>query len=252
MKQSLLNLLIATGILYIPALPGYAVSVEKPLIRQAVIDHVRTQVGRQVGLSGSETVHVNIRRVPGGELTFPKTARSEDIVIDVTSALEDYYSERGIARVTVKSRATGRRRSIGVPFTVDIRKPVWVVQSPVPASTPLSEADFTLEVREVARYAGYVAGQETDLSDYMARVNLQPGDLLDTRKLIIPPDVRRNNTVQIMIDAGNGISITVMGKALADGRIGEIIRVKHHHPNRRRPRYFNAQVVDKNQVLVHM
>ena len=188
--------------------------------------------------------HDQIRRLIGDSL--------DAIDIDIQSSLEEFYSERGIARVTLKSTATGKQRHIGVPFTVSVHKPVWVVKNTIPANTPVTRRDLVLENRSVGRYAEHVVGNELDLSRYITRVNLQPGEMLDKRQLVMPPDIKRNDPVHIMIDAGNGINVSVMGEALADGRIGQTIRVKHMGPNRRKPRYFNAEVVARNRVLVHM
>jgi flagellar basal body P-ring formation protein FlgA len=144
---------------------------------------------------------------------------------------------------------SGISRDVGVPVKISIKKPVWVVKNIVNANEPLKMSNFSLQIRDVSHGYSYLVGQERNLSTYVARVSMRPGEILDARKIVIPPDVTYNDAIRILISSSNGMTISVPGIALANGRIGETIRVRQSVFQNK---YYSAKVIDKNQVLVEM
>lgn len=230
------------------SLTSPAAEVTEARIREQVATHVQDSIRTLIPETDRQHVNVQIVKVPAAPFQFPQVKNAADIKITTESTFGDTYSERGIVRVHLES-PDGASRDIGVPVQIVIKKPVWVVKNSIRANEPLHASDFSLETRDVSHSYSYTTGTERNLNDYVARVNLRPGDILDTRKIVIPPDVTCNNEVKIRISIENGMTITVPGIALSDGRIGETIRVRqtvYLHKS------YNAKVIDKNQVLVEI
>jgi flagella basal body P-ring formation protein FlgA len=227
---------------------SWAANVTEAQIRQVITAHVQEKLGTVIAKEDQPNVSINIIQLPIASLNFPDVQNAKDIQLQADSSLGDMYSERAIIRLTM-TPTVGNAREVGIPIQISIKKPVWVVKNIITANEPLTLNNFSLEVRDVSHNYMYAVGQERDLSNYIARLNLRPGEILDARKIIIPPDVSYNDEVRILISSGNGMTISVPGIALANGRIGEMIRVRQSVFQQK---YYSAKVIDKNQVLVEM
>ena len=225
-----------------------AAEVTEAQVREAVTAHVQDKIQALVSADDRKYVSVQVVKVPAAPFHFPQAKTAADVKITAESPLGDTYSERSIIRVHLEA-ADGSSREIGVPVQLVIKKPVWVVKNIVTANQPLRASDFSLQTKDVSHSYSYAVGSERNLSDYIARVNLRPGEILDARKVIVPPAVTYNDQVTILITNESGMTITVPGIALANGRIGETIRVRQAVYQRK---YYSAKVIDKNQVLVEI
>lgn len=224
-----------------------------PLVIAHVLEKAHTrQVALGVVTEGNakisdETVAVDVLQVPGAPFSFPDDS-SLKITLSST-AWDNIWCDRGIVHVRMEDKA-GHSRELGVPVHLRITRSVWVVKSPVSANTPLRASDFALVRRDVSLNYAYMLGSTQDLSSYMARVNLNPGDVLDTRKIAIPPDVHYNEEVRLIItDRSNDMTLSIPGIALAEGRIGQTIRVRQALYQRKAR---IGKIIDKGQVLIEM
>jgi flagella basal body P-ring formation protein FlgA len=225
-----------------------AVVLTEGQIKDKVVAHVQEKVAQVVDPADVKNIHVSIIRVPAAPFDFPAAKTLEEIKVSLTSRLGETYSPRGIVQVSLQD-GQGHQREIGVPVHIIIQKPVWVVKNVVNAHEPLRAADFSLQSKEVSNIYSYAVGANRNLGSYQARVNLRPGDILDARKIVIPPDVTYNSPVRIFISNGDGMTVTVPGIALANGKIGETIRVRQAVFQRKD---YSAKIVDKNKVLVEI
>jgi len=166
--------------------------------------------------------------------------------IDTTSTLAERYSERSVVRVSFQLE-DGQLKEMGIPVWISIRKPVWVVTSMIHANQPLNKSQLRLEKRDVSHELMHSMGSEAPIETYVARLNMLAGDVLDDRKVIIPPDVRANTDVSIIFTSSSDMKINVPGVAMSDGRIGETIRVRQQLF---KTRYYMAKIINKNQVQV--
>lgn len=222
-----------------------AVTVTAEEIKAKVVAHVQEKLGGTFTQADQEYLTVSIPRVPAAPFEFPE---AETVRISTTSSLGEMYSERGVVKVSLKDQ-DGHYREIGVPIQLKVSKPVWVVKNIINANEPLRASDLVLQTRDVSHCYQYAIGQERNLRAYVARVNLRPGDVLDTRKIVIPPDVSYNSSIRILISNGDGLTLTVPGVAMDSGRVGEVIRVRQSVYQRK---YYSAKIIDKNQVLVEI
>jgi flagella basal body P-ring formation protein FlgA len=255
---------LAFGFLwFVTGVPAaFATDVTAEQLTPMVTAHVREKIrNRQAGYAQStgetspvtsdkaavnETIAISVLQVPGAPFHFP--GQSTVRITLNSAAWEQAWSDRGIVRVRLEDDA-GHSRELGVPVAIRIQKPVWVVRQPVSANAPLRAIDFTRAVRDVSLTYETAIGAEKPLNAYVARVNLNPGETLDIRKIAIPPDVRYNDDIRILFRHDNGMTLSLPGVALANGRIGQTIRVRQ---NLYRRQYYNARVIDRNQVLVEM
>lgn len=239
---------LLTSSFLLAAASAWAVEIGDSLIREKVTEHVREKLKTLIAETDQERIQIQIPQVPGTPFQFQSAQKSDDISFQLASPLSDFYSNRIVVRVQM-SDAQGASREIGVPVSITIKKPVWVVKNIIQAKQPLRPSDLKLETREVSHNYSTTVGLERDLNQYLARVNLRPGEILDARKIVIPPDVTYNGDVRILLSSPNGMTITMPGIALSDGRIGETIRVRQAAYKRK---VYSARVIDKNRVLVEM
>ncbi|WP_373532997.1 flagellar basal body P-ring formation chaperone FlgA [Vampirovibrio sp.] len=225
-----------------------AATVTEDQIKEKVVAHVQQKLGTMVSKSDQANVSVSITQVPGGPFHFPQAATDKDITITVTSRLGESYTERGIVQVAMQDKQD-HHREIGVPIQISVKKPVWVVKNAINAKQPLRASDLSSQLKDISHCYNNAVGGETNISQYIARVNLRPGELLDARKMIIPPDVTYNSSVRILISNGDSMTLTVPGIALAEGKIGDTIRVRQAIFQRK---YYSAKIIDRNSVLVEM
>lgn len=227
---------------------GHALNVTEEQIKAKVTAHVQEKLAGMVSAKDQQNVSITVGRVPSAPFNFPETTKAEEITIDTTSRFGDIYSDRGVVQVSITDKQDNHR-NIGVPVQVSVKKPVWIVKNPINANEPLRPSDLTLKLKDVSQCYSYAVGEERNLPQYIARVNLRPGDILDSRKMVIPPDVTYNSEVRIFMSNGDGMTVTVPGIALSNGRIGETIRVRQAVFQRK---YYSAKIIDKNQVLVEI
>lgn len=225
-----------------------AVVLTEGQIKDKVVAHVQEKVAQVVDPADAKNIRVSIIRVPAAPFDFPAAKTPQEIKISITSRLGEVYSPRGIVQVSLQD-GSGHQREIGVPVQIGIQKPVWVVKNVINAHEPLRASDFSLQSKDVSNCYNYAVGVNRNLDSYLARVNLRPGDILDARKIVIPPDVTYNSPVRIFLSNGDGMTVTVPGIALASGKIGETIRVRQAVFQRKD---YSAKIVDKNKVLVEM
>jgi flagella basal body P-ring formation protein FlgA len=233
---------------------GLAVEVANPhyvpeltdRIQASVQAHVRQSLGV---LTTSETqLSVDILGIPG--LSSVDTDFADvPITLSATSGLKDHYSNRTVIQLNLCD-AQNHCRHLSVPVKITLRQPVWVAKLGVPAHQPLGRKDLALEVRDVSQIAAHTLNAKAKLDQYETRVSLAPGEVVDTRKLLAKPDVRRNAPIRVILAQTNGVEIGLYGKALQDGRIGDIIVVTYGL--NQSTHQYRGEIIGPNAVKVSM
>jgi flagella basal body P-ring formation protein FlgA len=222
-------------------------SVSADDIIAVVSDHVAQVTDSRLGQGAA--VQVQVLGVPGAPFRFLRVDNPADIKLEANSHLSENFTNRTIVSVRMTT-PDGLARQVGVPVKLDVTRPVWVVKRPMTAGEVVNKSALALESREIGQLAPYVLGSDDDLSDFQSRVCLKPGEILDSRKLVHPPAVRRNDDVRITLITGQqGMAITLVGTALEDGRIGQTIRVRNPV---NKQKVYAATVIDKKRVKVEL
>ncbi len=128
---------------------------------------------------------------------------------------------------------------------VEVMLPVVVLKRPLPRQALIRAEDLALEDRPLTRLAKDVILDPKEAIGLQTRVSLRAGAVLRKSVLERPPVVKRGSLVRIVAQ-GKNFTVSAIGEARQNGRIGEIIRVR----NLSSKREIFAQVVDQKTVRV--
>ena len=120
---------------------------------------------------------------------------------------------------------------IYVPVSVVVTAPVLVAKQALSRGQPLTSDDFVLEERDVSRsVSGYISDPRVVVGQKL-KVSLLAGRALTPAMLTSQAAIRRGQSVTLVANGG-GIGVSMAGKALTDGGIGQRIRVENLNSGR--------------------
>ena len=102
---------------------------------------------------------------------------------------------------------------------------VAVASAPVSSNETLTDAQVTIERRDISNIADPVAAPQ-DAVGKMSRRMLRPGDILRSGQLSSPILVKRGDAVT-MVARVEGIEVSTAGEALDAGGEGAVVRVRN-------------------------
>lgn len=154
--------------------------------------------------------------------------------VDATVAIQglnfDSSSNRFLAILVVP--ATGpalyTQQVVG---TVYEKMQVPVLKHAVSAGNTVQAADIDWTSTRVDQLAMNAVTDEQQMIGRIAKRPLRPGQILRATDLINEPTVHKNNLITIAVQTAD-MSLTVRGKALEDGAIGQTIRVVNTNTNK--------------------
>ncbi|MBY0450387.1 MAG: flagellar basal body P-ring formation chaperone FlgA [Cyanobacteria bacterium] len=225
------------------------VQINETQVQKKIAQFVHAELqSRYLEPKTNASVTIKSGRVLGAPVKFLTADLPAHVQWELSSSLAHFYSNR----VIVKARLMegGQSVDLAVPVEITIQKPVWVLRNAIMPGQLIERADVAQENRDVSiQLPNLVSMPPNEWPQYAARIPLRPGDLLDRRQILIPPDVRRNEEVWVTLKCDKGFEITLMGIALDEGRIGQTVRVQNRL---NRDRYYTARVVKKNHVEVNI
>ena len=171
--------------------------------------------------------------------------------LDIRMQLANNYPSamRNIVNVTLKTDSEVRK--LAFPIAMQLEREVWVIKNYVSARTPLRKSDFTLENRNIKDDPSFYLGSESNPSQWMARINLSPGTILDRRQVETKPTIYQNDQIHLLIHLSGGINITVQATALQNGAIGDRIRIRRWITPQHAT-YYIATVTGQNSAEMDM
>lgn len=136
------------------------------------------------------------------------------------------------AKTIVGVRCDGARAwKMYVPVDVVVESRVWVARRSLPRGHLLTRDDIVADVRDVSRMTrGYIDDPQ-QLVGQRLKNSVLAGHVLTPRLLEADRIVRRGQTVTLAVSQG-GIAIRMAGRALADGALGQRIRVENLNSGR--------------------
>lgn len=134
---------------------------------------------------------------------------------------------------------------IFVQANIAILEKVAVLSRPVVRGDVLSREMLRFESKDISRLGNRYVKDAEPLLGYRFKSPAGQGKLLAPRMLETPRMVRRGQTVTLLAEAG-GIQVRMSGKALADGAMGKLIRVR----NLGSKRIIEGEVIAKGTVKV--
>ena len=133
---------------------------------------------------------------------------------------------RALGAVAVGVRCPSPAWSVFVPGTIKVRKPVLVTAVSLPRGALLAASDLVLELRDLSSLpAGYLSDPAA-VAGRTLRRPLQAGTVLLPGMAALPKLVTRGERVALQAGGGR-IAVQVEGEALADGALGETVRVRN-------------------------
>lgn len=102
---------------------------------------------------------------------------------------------------------------------------VAIAAAPVAANEALTDAQVTIERRDISNIADPISSPEEAVGQ-MSRRMLRPGDILRSGQLSSPVLVKRGDAV-VMIARREGIEVSTAGEALDAGARGAVVRVRN-------------------------
>jgi flagella basal body P-ring formation protein FlgA len=102
---------------------------------------------------------------------------------------------------------------------------VAVAAGPVAANEALTDAQVTIERRDISNIADPISSPEEAVGQ-MSRRMLRPGDILRRGQLSSPVLVKRGDAV-LMIARREGVEVSTAGEALDAGARGAVVRVRN-------------------------
>ena len=206
----------------------------EPKVKNFVINHYKPLYKGKIEVTCGRMAGVPFN-VPDGKLK-----------VKVTSILRDTFLQRTIIRVSVY--VDGKiQRSMGIPVTLALYDNVWVATQPILRDDAISAVNVKVVKRDISRMARTAARASTDLSGTRAKKTFRAGDILDHRFIEKDPVVIRNALVEIIFQSKN-ISIAIPGRAMENGHIGDVIKVKSKEFNKE----YVGKVVDRGLILVNI
>jgi flagella basal body P-ring formation protein FlgA len=102
---------------------------------------------------------------------------------------------------------------------------VAIAAAPVAANEALTDAQVTIERRDISNIADPISSPDEAVGQ-MSRRMLRPGDILRSGQLSAPILVKRGDAV-LMIARRDGIEVSTAGEALDAGARGAMVRVRN-------------------------
>ena len=102
---------------------------------------------------------------------------------------------------------------------------VAIAAAPVAANEALTDAQVTIERRDISNIADPVSNP-ADVVGQVSRRMLRPGDILRSGQLVTPVLVKRGDAVT-MVARREGIEVSMTGEALDAGGKGAVVRVRN-------------------------
>ncbi len=133
--------------------------------------------------------------------------------------------------ISVQTRCTVANWAVHVPAQVMIYRTIPVAGRTIARGEQINDSHLTNTLVNVSNIRqGYALDREHILGKE-ARRNIGQGEAFKTSSLDAPTAIKRGETVTLQAKAG-GIKVVSSGVALADGRIGQKIRVRNSSSDR--------------------
>ncbi len=142
------------------------------------------------------------------------------------------HGRKNTSRITVGVRCNDTDGwTLYVPVTLSLMKEIVVANRELPRGTILTSDDIKIEKRDVARlHRGYIEQSRQAVGKKLKRT-LHAEAILTPGQLVIQHAVKKGNQVVIVAQIGS-LQVRMNGKALANGAVGERIKVENNSSNR--------------------
>ena len=238
MKNKLTKILIVFFSLLLMCTVCSAQTLSEEEFRAAIIEKITKQAQKQVDNLGGGEVKVRILNMPQGEITT-----KDKVEIKVESNTNGFLS-RDIKRVSVYDGKTFIK-SFPISVNTLVYKEVLCATNPIVREQAISISNSSVQKMQIGQYLGQTIDKYPK-AELVATRNVPKGSPILKNYVKSKPDVLKDSTINIIFKSNDNLKITVDGKALKEGSIGDNIQVKSLKYNK----IYQATVSNKNEVTV--
>ncbi len=238
MKNKLTKILTVLFSLLLMCTVCCAQTLSEEEFRAAIIEKITKQAQKQVDSLGGGEVKVRILNMPQGEITT-----KDKIEIKVESNTNGFLS-RDIKRVSVYDGKTFIK-SFPISVNTLVYKEVLCATNPIVREQAISISNSGVQKMQIGQYLGQTIDKYPK-GELVATRNIPKGSPILKNYVKSKPDVLKDSTINIIFKSNDNLKITVDGKALKEGSIGDNIQVKSLKYNK----IYQATVSNKNEVTV--
>lgn len=238
MKNKLTKILTVLFSLLLMCTVCCAQTLSEEEFRAAIIEKITKQAQKQVDSLGGGEVKVRILNMPQGEITT-----KDKVEIKVESNTNGFLS-RDIKRVSVYDGKTFIK-SFPISVNTLVYKEVLCATNPIVREQAISISNSSVQKMQIGQYLGQTIDKYPK-GELVATRNVPKGSPILKNYVKSKPDVLKDSTINIIFKSNDNLKITVDGKALKEGSIGDNIQVKSLKYNK----IYQATVSNKNEVTV--
>lgn len=202
---------------------------------------IKNDVTNQISTIAKGKITTEIVDMPFNSLSIPNG--NLKIVTDVNL---NYFSSFTIARVKLLVNGQIVKR-FGVPVKIHIYDSVLVAITDINNGDDLTFNNVVPEYKDIASMTSNVVRSSFNIDNKKTNRAYRAGDIIDKRFIIEKPSVVRNSLVSIYFQDDN-FTLTLTGKALDNGKIGDFIRVRNYDYKKD----YTAEIIGVNKVLVNL
>jgi flagella basal body P-ring formation protein FlgA len=132
----------------------------------------------------------------------------------------------GVNTVILDVTANGKTMATtSAALTVKAVAEVMTATSTIRQGEALTSSNTSWESRDVTKIRdAVIRGAVGDSQDWIARRTIQPGSVITSQSVELPPTVKRGDTVSLVVTCGN-VTLHTTAEVKQDGRTGDTIRV---------------------------
>lgn len=240
MKKIYFKILILTIILGTALNVALAQSMSEEELKMHIIEQIKQQSQKQIEPLGGGEIQVKILNMPQGDI---KT--KNETVIKVESNTNNFLY-RDIKRVSIYDGNTFVK-SFPISVNTLVFREVLCATNPIARDQNISISNSTLKKAQIGEYIGQTIDSNPK-NALVATRNIPKDTPILKHYVKSKPDVIKDSTINIVFKSNGDLKITVDGKALKEGSIGDNILVKSIKYNK----VYRATVSNKNEATVRI
>jgi flagella basal body P-ring formation protein FlgA len=211
---------VAWGILFI-SLPNLAFASIYPL------NQLKQDITKFLAKEYSATPH---QRIDISVSNLDNRLRLASCIPAPAFTLQDSTGNGG--NISVKAECkSGKPWSVHVPAQVNIYRKIPVAQGNIARGEVISQAHIGFQLANVSSIRQTFLSDPQEIIGKEAKRNISQGEPFKTALLDAPTAVKRGELVTLESQAGS-IKVSSVGTAMADGRVGQQIRVRNNSSER--------------------
>lgn len=237
MKKAMKNLIIFSILMFLGQ-SAFCYTLTSEQLNKAVLNKIEIQTKTNFGF---DDFKINLTGIPKENIVTNETIAPKIEVVSQNQNFQPYTYKR----IIIKDSKNNVVRTFSINVQTLVYQKVLTASSTIPFNSEINASNTTLERKEVSRFLNKTIANPLNA---VSTRNYQKGGVILSDGIKQKAAVVKNSTVEIVFVSKKGMKITLQGKALKDGSIGETILVRSNKYNKT----YNAVVNSANEVTVRI